>query len=875
MRQTRRQRSHFFEALEPRRVLSGLTSLTLTGTGADDVFLAHPGLAILNGVEYRADLITFDGGGGRDDVSLYDSPWDDVFTARPNGAEMIGNGFSVKVTNAEIIHGYARAGGLDTARLYDSSGDDLLMNGNQWAKLIGASYTLRAKFFEELEVFASEGLDTAHLEDSPGDDVFHAWPGAATLVGVSSLSVKGFDHVHSYARYGGHDVAYLNGSSGNDSLIAEGNWAKLAIGNSQTRVKRFEEVHVFGRAGQDSARLYALGYSGLAEDAQPVSFDGGSGQDIVHLYDSGGSDVFIGRPLEAEMIGDGFSVQVTNIEEIHGYAMNGGRDKAHLYDSAGDDFYVNKTGWARLYGEDFHLRVKKFEQVEAYASDGIDEASLNDSSGDDVFYARPDGATLFNGAESYKVEGFDHVHSYARFGGYDVAHLHGSADDDWLVGTPDWTKLRGDGFFSRAKFFEEVSVYGEGGRDTAHLYGSGQDKFVQEPELSRLEGDGFSIRAGQFDDVVTHRLTELPVPPVEKDTVVLTGFQTLRRGITVESGMTLTGDAVLTRPDRVQAELTSNAERGDTLLHVTSTEGFQLGDELGLFAYGTQSTWIIVAEIGPDWLRAEEPISGPYDTLNSASLVNYFPLIRATGVVDVTIDGLTLDGNFDPSTNQWKITGGGLIQFDGVEASTIRNTTIQNAPASGVRLADGKDNLIENITVMWSRGHGIVLDEEIDTTVRGSVSSWNGYQVSGEDGDGILVDGSSNVVIENNITEYNRRYGLHLGGDLTRGGRVTQNKARHNGTYGFFFCWNNFDVHANGNIFSENGVSGIGGLGLGGTYGGRFNTVIDNIATGNVEYGIEITGGSDNTIAGNDFRDNGRDGMLINGDHVIHDNLVD
>lgn len=614
--------------------------------------------------------------------------------------------------------------------------------------------------------------------------------------------------------------------------------------------------------------------NGVEYAAEHVTFDGGGGYDTVSLYDSPGDDLLVAGPDGAEMTGDGFSMKVTNAEMIHGYAKAGGQDKAQLYDSPGDDVFISKTDWARLLGQGYSLRAKFFEEVEAFASDGIDEASLNDSPGNDVFYARPDEATLFNGA-SYNVKGFDYVHGYARYGGYDIAHLHGSADDDWFVGKPEWAKLRGDGFFSRAKFFEEVTAYGEGGRDTAHLYGSGQDKFVQKPEFSRLEGHDFSIRAAQFDDVQKHGIGELSAPIVEDSTVVLTGFQTLRRSITVESGTTLTGDAVLTRPDRVQAELTSNAERGDTLLHVTSTAGFQPGDELGLFAYGTQSTWIIVAEVGPDWIRTQEPISGQYDTVDSASLVNYFPLIRATDVVNVTIDGLTLDGNFDLSNGQWRIVGGGLIQWDNVEASTIRNTTIQNAPATGVLLARGKDNLIENITVVRSRGHGILLDEEIDITVRNFTSSWNGYQISKTLGDGILVNGSSNVVVENGVTENNRGNGLHPAGDLTRGGRWTGNTARYNGVYGFRFCYNNFDLLVEGNVLAENERSGIGGLGAGGIYGDRFNMVIDNIARGNVLYGIETNGGSDNTIVGNDFRDNGRDGMLVNGDHVIRDNLVD
>lgn len=563
-------------------------------------------------------------------------------------------------------------------------------------------------------------------------------------------------------------------------------------------------------AGPGWARL-----NGVEYQADEVTFDGLGGYDIASLYDSPADDLFVARPGRAEIGG----IKVINCEVIHGYA-SGGNDTARLYDSPGDDTLVTKD-WAKLYGEDFYLRAKFFETVEAFASDGVDVASLNDSPGDDVAHMRPGDVTLY-GEVSKRALAFDFVHTYARYGGYDTAHLYGER----YTARETYTRMFGEGTVNRAKLFEEVMANRE-------------------------------------------RVNALTHQPVAQATVTLVGVHTLRQPIELTAGMTLTGDATLTSPDRVQTGLETVAQVGDTRLYLDSTS-FQVGDELGLFAYGTTPSWVTIAALGPDWIETLTPISFTYDPGAGAAVVNYFPLIRATGT-DITIEGLTLDGNHDLSTRQWQIAGGGLIHMEATH-SVIRNVTVVDAFSHGIVLRDGSDNLIDGVTVLRSRGHGIFLDEEIDTTVIDSVVSYSGYQVGKVLGDGILVNGSSGLRILGNTTEYNARYGLHPAGDLTRGGEWRDNISRYNDSNGFHFCWNNFDILVMGNTLNYN-KSGVGGLGLGGEWGDRFNTIINNIMMGNRRFGVETNGGGDNIIADNDLRGNAMGSILLVGNHTVSGNL--
>jgi len=592
---------------------------------------------------------------------------------------------------------------------------------------------------------------------------------------------------------------------------------------------RFEQLEprnmlslLLGTPGDD---VFAAGpgwanLNGTAYVADEFVFDGLGGNDVARLYDSAGNDTFTASPGVATLVGN----RVLNCEIIHGYAKAGGDDVARLYDSAGDDTFITKTQWGKLRGDGFYLRAKFFETTEGYASDGVDVASLNDSTGDDIAHINPGDMLMFSPELGDKrAIGFDYAHAYARYGGYDTAHLYG----EYYTTGSNYCRMFDVGSVNRAKLFEEV--------------------------LANRE-----------------RVNAATYQPDAGETMTLIGTHTLRRAIELRDGDTLTGTATLTRQARNQAELTAAARTGDTTIYVDSTAGFLVGDELGLYAYGEAPSWVVVSGVGSEWVTIETPVYGLYEPSEGAALTNYFPLVRAIGT-NITIEGLTLDGNHDLTTHQWQITGGGLIHAEMMN-SVIRNVTVVDAYSTGILLRGGRDNLIENTTVLRSRGHGMILDEEIDATVRDCISSWNGYQIVKVLGDGILVNGGSNHLVEGCVTNHNRRYGLHPAGELTRGGIWHNNEASYNDSNGFHFCFNNYDISVTGNNLHFN-RSGVGGLGSGGEYADRFNIVTGNWAQGNRRYGVETNGGGDNVITFNDLRYNGLGGILIVGDHLVLGNL--
>lgn len=597
---------------------------------------------------------------------------------------------------------------------------------------------------------------------------------------------------------------------------------KSCLRFEQLEPRNMLSLTLFGTPGDD---VFAAGpgWAKLNEveyRADEIVFDGLGGNDVASLYDGPGDDIATAQPGKASMGNN----SVKNCEIIHLYAKEGGNDVARLYDSMGDDTFITKTTWGKLSGDGFFLRAKFFETIEGYASGGVDVASLNDSIGDDIVHMKPGDVLMFSpDLGDKRAVGFDYVHAYSRYGGRDTAHLYG----DYYTATPVYCRMFGDGYVNRAKLFEEVLANRE--RVNAPIY--------QTPT---------------------------------SETITLVGTHTLRRSIEIGDGVTLTGTATLTRHDRNQAELTAIAQTGDTTIYVDSTAGFQVGDELGLYAYGTTPSWVIVSTVGSGWITLEMPVQGLYEPSAGAAITNYFPLVRAIGT-NITIEGLTLDGNHDLTTDQWKITGGGLIHAE-MTNSVIRNVTVVDAYSTGILLRGGRDNLIENTTVLRSRGHGIFLDQEIDTTIRDSVSSYNGYQITKALGDGILVNGGANHLIENNVTNYNQRYGLHPAGELTRGGIWQDNEASYNRSNGFHFCYNNFDILVTGNNLHFN-RSGVGGFGLGGEYADRFNTVTGNWAQGNRRYGIETNGGGDNVITFNDLRGNVLGGILVVGTHTVYGNI--
>ncbi|RMF96114.1 MAG: hypothetical protein D6741_11075 [Planctomycetota bacterium] len=182
----------------------GNDRLELVGSAAQDFVDLERGKArwTSDGLTLRAEGFFFQsvvGGGGDDVASLFDTPGDDHYTARPFAASMTpreGNEYRIDVTDFRYIHAYKTAGGVDVAELFDSPGDDRFIAKPTYGRLFSDDYVVRAKFFDYVHAYAGEGNDTATLYAAAAASV-EWYPVFTKVTDVTGLRrAKYFDAVH-------------------------------------------------------------------------------------------------------------------------------------------------------------------------------------------------------------------------------------------------------------------------------------------------------------------------------------------------------------------------------------------------------------------------------------------------------------------------------------------------------------------------------------------------------------------------------------------------------------------------------------------------------------------------------------------------------
>jgi subtilisin family serine protease len=377
-------------------------------SAGDDVFVATPDAAKLRGTDFQGTgfyvraasfdrVVAYSTAGGSDVAYLYGSSGNDRFSASPDYAKMVGNGFSNWAGHFECV--IARGnGGADVAYLYDSAGNDVLKATPTATKLFGPGYYIRAEQFRSVMAQATAGgVDTAYLYDSAGDDIFVATPGTAKLYGTDFyVRAVSFDRVFAYSIAGGTDVAYLHGSSGNDCLVASPYYARMHGNGFHNLAKHFEYVFAYGNGRAD----------------------------VAYLFDSAGNDVLKATPTTTRLFGPGFYIRATYFRTVEAYATAGGVDVAYLFDSAGDDNLVVDAGYARLSGDGFSNRARLFENTYVHCTaGGYDRAYLYDSALNDQFHASGNGARLVTDLLSAEVFDFEWVCARSWRGGSDTAAI--------------------------------------------------------------------------------------------------------------------------------------------------------------------------------------------------------------------------------------------------------------------------------------------------------------------------------------------------------------------------------------------------------------------------------------------------------------------
>jgi len=345
----------------------------VTVTSPGETITLNPSGAVLTAAGCKVEVvaassITANGGGDANGcvALMNDSDGDDTLAGTPTVVTMVGTtsgGINYANTAAGFcqVHGYGRNGGHDVATLEDSSGRDKLKANakDKWALMRGPSYVykVRAKFFEEIDVYSTGGKDTAILYDSDGNDEMVAGPDQVTFSSADDCRyvANNFHTVIAYAKTG-HDTVEFSDSLHNDVFRGLSHKSQLyreevLPGGQRVRVydvtaRRFDDVLAIASEGFDKARL----------------------------YDSSGDDLFTGQPGESSMVGPGVNVTVRGFDRIDAYSTSGGQDEADIYDTAGDDHLEAADDWARIFGPDSDVQylynVLAFEQVRAHGKAG-------------------------------------------------------------------------------------------------------------------------------------------------------------------------------------------------------------------------------------------------------------------------------------------------------------------------------------------------------------------------------------------------------------------------------------------------------------------------------------------------------------------------
>ena len=742
-----------------------------------------------------------------------------------------------------VLFGEDEAGQLEelaagTTRLdYEASGGDryvlLVAGAPPGDELVLANLVQQAG--GQVTVFGTDGDDQFELAASPSRLVtingvgYHFDPAEVFSIGFDGAA--------------GNNTAALTGSAGEETV----------------------------RIRPTTATMRGAGLEVTVGNAAEMTVHSGGGSDAAFLYDSAGNDVFTATPSEAALSGPGYANQAVGFQAVYAIARYGGFDRAYLHDSPGDDRFVARPAYAKLDGDGFLQYAKWFERVDAYATaGGFDAAWLFDSAGDDSFVATSVVGKLVGNGFYNRTRFFDAVYGCSAGQGWDTASLTDSGGDDVLEADARWVQLSNaqEPLLRRVSGFDRAVV-------TATNPGNSVDIAPTTVLKLGLRGPGVvrSINAADFFDPASPTLgiqaAINAVPPEGGVVTVPAGRWPLHSSLVLRSNVILQGEGaatVITRGAQVRVQLVQPANRGDLSIEVESTAGFRIGDEVALAQFGMHRDEVelhTITGIEPGRLIFAEPVVTELGLSpeRGAAVVNCFPAVRGgwyhhgLPARQVTIRDLSIDGNAAENPSFWYAKMPSAIDLIGSDDALLSNCTIRWSLGSGIHLDHSQGNRIEDCLIKDARYAGIFLEEVSHATIRDSTARRSGR---GGNGVGIALFGGHDNRVEGCLLEYNRGDGLHPGNDI-RDSVFTGNVSRYNERNGLYFCWNILRVTVSENLFHDNGIDGIGGLGPGGAYGDRLNVVENNVCRNNARYGIKASNGRDNTIIGNTVLDNSQD----------------
>ncbi len=356
-----------------------------------------------------------------DSVSFYDTAGDDLFIAQPTTALMNGSGYMSQISNFGKVYGFASTGN-DRAIFVNSVENDTFTAAQTYAIMRGTNNQNQETYFNQSVGFKQNyayggggGVDIANLYDSPLNDSFFGLPTYSIFSnGTFFNQATFFNQVYAYSNTGGVDSggvdnATLYDSSGDDTFNAYPTFASMQSGSAYLNyVSRFASVGAFSTIGNDVANLYDSFYTDVYI-ASPTN---------ANMFRSNGSGPF----NTATGVGS-YNNQAINFKRTNAYSSKG-NDTAYLFDSAGNDTFTGQNGSGTLAGANYSNSAIGFILTQAFASNGgTDSAVFSDSSSNDLLTASGSMVRFAYSFYAHQNFGFKRVTANSTSGGHDVKQV--------------------------------------------------------------------------------------------------------------------------------------------------------------------------------------------------------------------------------------------------------------------------------------------------------------------------------------------------------------------------------------------------------------------------------------------------------------------
>lgn len=294
--------------------------------------------------------------------------------------------------------------GVDSVIVQAGPKNDTASIIDDQVSVAGDGYEILATGVEDVTIGGGGGFtNEIKIAAMSGSAKFVGRPNKGVLTGNGvEYSIAGFEDIEVVVTAGQGSTAEVYDSPGNDSLNAYPSRSQLQGDGYTIIVEGFDTVDVYATSGDS----------------------GGTG-DRADLYDSIGSDQFVGGYRVSSLSGNGYANRVHGFDQVimHGGA-GGDSDVAMLTDHIGDDQFHSHPTFSYLEGELYLIYVERFGAVTAQASSGnIDDRNIAfffDSQFDDRIHIGAGSAVLTGPGFRNEANGFDKVHVDVNAGGFDT-----------------------------------------------------------------------------------------------------------------------------------------------------------------------------------------------------------------------------------------------------------------------------------------------------------------------------------------------------------------------------------------------------------------------------------------------------------------------